>query len=117
MYMGERFDANPMATPPQIRQAMKIEKLLATALPREVMAKSNAATINNRLRPNLSLSAPATNAPTRQPRRAQLLAHPIWASLVSSKYLWKNGFAPPITTQSQPNNRPPIAATMEMSQT
>jgi hypothetical protein len=48
---------------------------------------------------------------------AQLFAQPICASVVSSKYLWKNGFAPPMTTQSQPNKSPPIAATIEMSQT
>ena len=34
--MGERFEARPMATPPSIRHATKMEKLGASALPREV---------------------------------------------------------------------------------
>ena len=42
MYMGERFDASPMATPPRIRQAMKMENVGASALPMEVTAKSKA---------------------------------------------------------------------------
>ncbi len=106
-----------MATPPKMRQAIKTVKSPASALPREVTAKISAAMISNRFRPNLSLKPPATSAPTRHPISAQLLAQPICASLVSWKYLWKNGFAPPTTTQSQPNNKPPIAATTEMSQT
>src|ERR1039457_3899288 len=77
IYIGERLDARPMATPPKMRHAMKMVKLLASALPREVTAKTSAATINNRLRPNLSLNAPAINAPTKQPISAQLLAQPI----------------------------------------
>jgi len=35
-----------------------------------ITAKINAATISNRLRPNLSLNPPATNAPARQPMSA-----------------------------------------------
>ena len=34
MYIGERFDARPMATPPKMRHAMKMVKLVASALPR-----------------------------------------------------------------------------------
>ena len=72
-----------MATPPKMRQAMKTVKLPASALPSDVTAKITAAMTSNRFRPNLSLNAPATNAPTRQPMSAQLFAQPIWASLVS----------------------------------
>ena len=74
-----------MATPPSIRHAMKTVKLPASALPMEVTANSSAARMSSRLRPNLSLNAPAISAPTRQPMSAQLLAQPICASLVSSK--------------------------------
>jgi hypothetical protein len=56
---------------------------VASALPSEVTANRNADEISSRLRPNLSLNAPATSAPTRQPMSAQLLAQPICASLVS----------------------------------
>src|ERR1700723_3047078 len=45
-----------LATPPKMRQAMKIVKSLASALPSEVTAKISAATIKSRLRPNLSLN-------------------------------------------------------------
>ena len=82
MYMGERFDARPMATPPSIRHEMKIANEGASALPREVTANRNADKINSRLRPNLSLNAPATSAPARQPMSAQLLAQPDCAALV-----------------------------------
>ena len=83
IYIGDKFDASPMATPPSIRQKMKMEKLPASALPSEVTAKSNADKISSRFRPNLSLNAPAISAPTRQPMSAQLFAQPICASLVS----------------------------------
>ena len=82
MYMGERLDARPMATPPSIRHATKMEKFGASALPSEVSANKNADAINSRLRPNLSLNAPATSAPTRQPMSAQLFAQPDCAASV-----------------------------------
>ena len=85
IYIGERLDARPMAKPPIIRHAMKMEKFSASALPSEVTAKIIAARISNFFRPNLSLNAPATSAPTKQPMSAQLLAQPICASLVSWK--------------------------------
>ena len=100
MYIGERLEASPMATPPSIRQRTKMAKLGARALPSEVTAKRIAHRLSKRLRPNRSLSAPASSAPTRQPNRAQLLAQPLTSSSVSSKYRSKNGLAPPMTTQS-----------------
>ena len=85
MYMGERFEARPMATPPSMRHAMKTEKLSAKALPSEVTAKMRAERMSSRLRPNRSLPAPASSAPTRQPMRAQLLAQPTCDAVVSLK--------------------------------
>ena len=76
IYIGERLDARPMATPPSIRHATKMAKFGASALPNEVTANKNADSSNNFLRPNLSLNAPATSAPTRQPMSAQLFAQP-----------------------------------------
>jgi len=83
MYMGERFDASPIATPPSIRQTTNIVKVLASAFPSEVTAKSIPAAISSRFRPKASLSAPATKAPARQPTSAQLFAQTTCASLVS----------------------------------
>ncbi len=76
MYMGERFDASPMATPPKIRQPTKTKRVGASPLPMEVTPKSKAEKINSFLRPQRSLRAPAASAPARQPTNAQLLAHP-----------------------------------------
>ena len=74
-----------MATPPNIRQVTKMMKVGARALPKEVAANKNAEAMSSRLRPNLSLNAPAASEPKRQPMSAQLLAQPICASLVRSK--------------------------------
>ena len=82
MYMGERLEARPMATPPRMRHVTKMKKVGATALPREVTANSRAEVINNFFRPKRSLNAPAKREPKRQPMRAQLLAQPDWAASV-----------------------------------
>ena len=91
-------------------------KLCASALPTEVTANNNAATMSSRLRPKRSLNPPAINAPadSRSTRNCSPSRSALHSSVQSSA---GKGFAPPMTTQSQPNNRPPIAATMEMSQT
>ena len=52
MYMGERFDARPIATPPSMRQATKIPKLVAIALPSDVTTNRAAEKISRRFRPN-----------------------------------------------------------------
>ena len=85
IYIGDRLDARPIATPPSIRHTMNTVKLWASALPSDVTANITAASINRRLRPNLSLNAPAASEPNRQPMSAQLFAQPICASLVNSK--------------------------------
>ena len=85
MYMGDRLEARPMATPPRIRHVTKMKKVGATAFPREVTANSRAEAINNFFRPNRSLRAPAKREPKRQPMRAQLLAQPDWAASVRWK--------------------------------
>ena len=100
IYIGERFDARPMATPPSIRHATNTVKVCASAMPMEVTANNSAASASSRFRPCRSLNAPAPSAPNKQPISAQLFAQPDNAALWRSKYRSKNGFAPPITTQS-----------------
>ena len=100
MYIGDRFDAIPMATPPAIRQTTNTAKEPAHPVSTDETAKRSAAARSSFLRPNRSLSAPVTSEPTRQPSSAQVFAHPISAAVVRSKHLSKNGFAPPMTTQS-----------------
>ena len=89
-----------MATPPVIRQNTKALKLNAQPVKSDETANRIADRINNLLRPNLSLSAPEMREPSRHPSNAQLFAQPAVPALESWKYFSKNGFAPPITTQS-----------------
>ena len=100
MYIGERFEAMPMATPPAIRQTTNQRKVDAHPVRTDETANSSAETSRSFLRPNLSLAPPAISEPSRQPSKAQPLAQPTRASLSSSKYFSKNGLAPPMTTQS-----------------
>src|SRR5579863_9204367 len=100
IYMGERFEAAPMATPPAMRQNTKALKLNAQPVRRDDAAKSMADRMSSFLRPYLSLSAPEKREPRRHPSNAQLFAHPSVAPLESWKYFSKNGLAPPMTTQS-----------------
>jgi hypothetical protein len=113
MYIGERFDAIPIATPPRIRQTTNQSSVVAHPVRMDDMAKIKAEISSRILRPNLSLSIPDTSDPIRQPTSAQLLAQPLSVSFTSMpgtpstslslaipKKGWKNGFAPPITTQS-----------------
>src|SRR5215470_15449307 len=86
MYIGERFEARPIATPPASRHRTKLLKVLAAAIPRDETAKKNAATVSRVLRPNLSLRLPETSAPTKHPTRAQLIAQPC----CDASRKWKN---------------------------
>ena len=76
MYIGERFEARPMAAPPAIRQSTNTAKEPAKPVATDDTAKSSADSNRKRLRPKRSLSAPETSAPSRQPSSALLLAHP-----------------------------------------
>ena len=100
MYMGERFEAMPIATPPKMRNTTNQAKAGAQPVSTDETANSRAAATSSRLRPNLSLRPPVRTAPARQPSRAQLFAQPRRALLDKPKKGSKNGFAPPITTQS-----------------
>ena len=116
MYIGERFDAIPMATPPRMRHTTNQVKLGAQPVRADETANKAAETSSNFFRPNLSLSPPETTEPNRQPTSAQLLAQPLACWLARWKYFSKNGFAPPTTTQSYPNSNPPRAAASEIAQ-
>src|SRR5690349_21619329 len=80
IYNGERLEAIPIAVPPSIRHPMNSLKRPAQPVSTEEMAKRKAEKISSFLRPNLSLTAPASRDPARQPSKAQLLAHPLSAA-------------------------------------
>ena len=85
MYMGERLDAIPIAKPPIIRHGTNTANEDARAVPIDETANSIAAVISKRLRPNRSLRAPETIAPTRHPTSAQLIAQPCWEGSIKPK--------------------------------
>ncbi len=70
----------PMATPPTMRQAMKALKLCAQPVRIDDTPNNKAATISKVRLPVRSASTPDRIEPSRQPKRAQLLAQPIMAS-------------------------------------
>src|SRR5260370_21935535 len=85
MYMGERLDASPIARPPEILHATKTSKVFERAVPIEESANKAADKRSMGLRPNLSVKAPESMAPRRQPTRAQPIAHPCCAGSYKPK--------------------------------
>src|ERR1039457_1913631 len=116
MYIGERLEARPIATPPDIRQARNTANVPAIPVPIELTVNRNAERTSRRFLPNLSLSMPEASAPNRQPISALLIASATMAGGRRRTNVSENGFAPPITTQSYPNSSPPMAAAIEMNQ-
>ena len=108
-YMGESSETPPTAMPPRNRAQMKSVKLGAAAVATEVSANSTATHTSMRLRPRRSVSRPAASAPSTQPNRSELNAHPKLMSL-SAKCRVKNGPAPVIMAISNPKSTPPSAA-------
>ena len=100
MYIGDRLDAMPMATPPAMRQVTKAVNEPAQPVSADDPANSRDDASSSALRPNRSLRAPVAIEPSRHPTSAQEFAHPISAAVVRPKAFSKKGFAPPITTQS-----------------
>ncbi|MBP1636267.1 MAG: hypothetical protein H6Q10_2841 [Acidobacteria bacterium] len=100
MYIGDRFDAMPMAAPPAMRHATNAPNEPAHPVSTDEPAKSSAEATSSRLRPKRSQRAPVASDPARQPTSAHEFAHPTWAAVVRPKLFSKNGFAPPMTTQS-----------------
>ncbi len=86
MYIGERFEARPIATPPDIRQARKTVNEPAIPVPIELTVNSDAARTSRRFRPNLSLRMPEASAPNKQPISALLMAH----ATMAGERRWKN---------------------------
>ncbi len=117
MYIGDRFDAMPIATPPAMRHATKAVNEPAHPVSTDDPAKISAAASSSFFRPKRSLNAPVPSEPMRQPTSAHEFAHPTSAAVVRPKLLSKNGFAPPTTTQSYPKSKPPMAATSEIAHT
>src|ERR1017187_7356318 len=87
MYVGDKLEATPMATPPAIRQVTKRLKVFDQPVRTEEIAKRSAAAISIFFRPMRSLSAPEVIDPSKHPSSAQLLAQPISCALLNSKYL------------------------------
>ena len=85
MYMGERFEANPMAMPPEMRQRLKAQNESIRAVPIEETTKMKADMTRSHLRPNLSLRLPETMAPSKQPTRALAIAQPLSEAVWSGK--------------------------------
>jgi len=84
IYMGERLEARPMPRPPSQRKKTNVLNSLARAVPMAETVKKMDARISRRLRPNLSLRRPDMMAPTMQPTRALLMAHPTRLAFCSS---------------------------------
>src|SRR5918995_1499640 len=105
--------AAPTASPPTIRAATKVAKVVASDASSADTTNSTAAHNSTFLRPSRSLSTPANALPTRAPQPRLLTAQPSLRSppaLLSAKYSRMNGTTPEITVASKPSNRPPIAA-------
>ena len=106
IYMGERFEASPIAVPPMIRQRTKQMKFGARAFPIDVTTKIMAEIVSSHLRPKRSLKAPAPIAPNSTRPAHSYWPNPRGNCPTSFRLPWiskngsKNGFAPPITTQS-----------------
>ena len=86
MYIGDKFEAMPMAMPPTIRHHTNAENVCASPVASDDTTNNNAEKISSRLRPKRSLNAPATSEPTRQPASAQPLAQPVSEAEVRLKY-------------------------------
>ena len=85
MYIGERFEARPIASPPITRQTLKAKNESTKAVPIEETRNSAAANTKSHLRPRRSLSPPQSTAPNRQPTRALAMAQPSAAGVWTSK--------------------------------
>src|SRR5260370_32532074 len=100
MYIGERLDARPIASPPAILHVTKTTKVFERAVPIEESVNNIADKRSMGFRPNLSVRTPDSMAPSRQPTRAQPIAHPCCPGSYKPKNFSQKGLAPPITTQS-----------------
>ena len=69
MYIGERFEASPIAVPPKIRQRTKQTKFGARALPIDVAMKITAEIVRQPFAPEAIAQCAALMAPNRQPTR------------------------------------------------
>src|SRR5258708_1405801 len=85
MYIGERLDARPIASPAEILKATKTSNAFDKAVPIEESANNIADKRSIGLRPNLSVSPPESIAPSRQPTRAHPIAHPCCAGSYKPK--------------------------------
>jgi hypothetical protein len=80
MYMGDRIEATPTATPPVMRAKTKINKLWAVALPIAERKNRIAASIKTFFRPKWSPAFPASITPAMHPNSRLLTVQPKPAS-------------------------------------
>ena len=100
-----------MPKPPMMRARTNSVGVRGMAAPTAEMPKKMAERMSIFLRPNLSLSMPASNAPSAQPISTQLATQPSCVAL-SWNWAFMNPMAPEMTAVSKPKSRPPTAATM-----
>lgn len=76
IYIGATTDEAPTAMPPIKRNAIKVDKLFANALPNAENAKRNAMINKIGFLPYLSEGFPAIKAPTTVPIKAEEIVNP-----------------------------------------
>src|SRR5207302_8581752 len=109
-------DAPPPANPPMQRNATNSASVGAEALPAADTKYNTASTNSTRRRPRISAGFPAVNAPTIVPMSAEATAKPR-RKLSSANARWSASVVPEMTAVSNPNSRPPRAATSALKTT
>ena len=85
MYMGERFEASPMAMPPAIRQRLKAVNESTSAVPSDETTKTNAGEDQQPLAAEAVAEAAREMAPIRQPTSALPIAQPSCQAVATLK--------------------------------
>ncbi len=86
IYMGQRIEAHPTATPPRIRAKANCPRLEGIADPTAEREKKRAAASKALLLPKRSLTGAAKGAPRMHPTSALATAHPSWAGVRRKKF-------------------------------
>jgi len=99
MYIGDRFEAMPIATPPAMRHVTNAANDPAHP------SRSTSREEQRRRQQQLLSSEPVgeragDQGAEQHPTSAHEFAHPTSAAVVRPKAFSKKGFAPPMTTQS-----------------
>ena len=109
MYAGAITEAMPMPRPPITRQINRSGTDHANPVPMDEAMNSAEPSSITFLRPQMSASRPANQAPSAHPRSAMATAKPFMNEL-SSKCVPMDSTAPLTTELSKPKRNPPTAA-------